>query len=239
MFISEKEAKERLHSDKNIFSRGPVIANNDQVCDENNFENVDTLIKNGDIVEDNVADSNTLSGRFEHAVESRSFLNSFPSQPTTNLEVIDHQFRGRKKGDTNIPEFLKVLMGTAAAFDDQKTVANEFGVSLPIVNAAAQGKDIINNVRVQNNQLTQKIEDALAPQRNGAAEVLMQALNILTPERIMRAKTKDISTIAKDMAIVIEKTSLTKKEQNDNRGVQIMIFAPVQNNETHYESIPG
>lgn len=142
----------------------------------------------------------------------------------TSLAVVPIQHNGR---GSNVPDQLKVLVGTLAHLDTQKNVAEAFGVTQPHVS-------MIKNGVTGGQEVADRIEQSLGEVRDKAIEKLMIVFGLLTPEKLGAEKARGLSAIAADMSRVVEKTS---PRQFGGPQVQLVVYAPQQREESKYRTI--
>lgn len=126
---------------------------------------------------------------------------------------------GRAEGDTNIPPVIKDVIAQTALTDTGQNVAEAFGVSQSTVARHKDGANLAKFVEAAQEQ---------------AAEKLLGALGVITPEEVGCAKLTDKIKVAEGMAGIISK--LGKREQ---QGVvqQVIIYQPEKRDERSYEVI--
>lgn len=161
-------------------------------------------------------------------------LESEETSAPDNLKVEVHQFRGRTEGATQIPDFLRPIIGASTLLSGYKSTQEAFGVkSTASLHAMAHGKTSPYGPEVP--ELKSKVDALVGNAQEKAAEKLLSALGLLTPEKLENVKAKDLSSIAADMSRIIEKTT---PKQAGTAGTQILIYAPKQQvTEEKYEVI--
>lgn len=154
-----------------------------------------------------------------------------------------HRLQGRKEGDTNLSDFARTLIGTAAHFDKRKNVEAEFGVSGTSISAYKRGRVSIE--QVENGKVLEKrsevvktgIRARLDDITSKSVDRISKALDLLTDERLETTKTPvELTVVMKNLASVIEKAN--PKEANSGNQVQVNLFVPNQMKESDFESIP-
>lgn len=151
---------------------------------------------------------------------------------TGSLQVQQHRKNGRPEGRTNIPDFLRPIIGASAHFQSAREVAKEFGVSKGTVDLYKHGMVAGSGTRVHPD-LKDRVDSIVGQVREKAAERLMAALGLLTDEKLATAKARDLSGIAADMSRVIEKSA----PRSEVQATQIIIYAPSQRPIERYEVI--
>lgn len=157
------------------------------------------------------------------------------SQTRDLVRIVD-KAPGRPVGATDVPLATKALVGTLANLESQSNIelAKDFGLSKDQVSAFKNGKSTVNGK--ENPELKEKIEDNLGIVRDRAADILLQTLGLLTPERIQGIqKVKDVTAVAKDMSTIIRNAT----PQNTDKGSQniVQIINHGQRSEDSYDVI--
>ena len=143
---------------------------------------------------------------------------------------------GRPVGATEVPLATKALVGTLANLESQSNIelAKDFGLSKDQVSAFKHSKSTVNGE--VNPDLKEKIDDNLGKVRDTAADILMNALGLLTTERIQSIqKVKDVTAVAKDMSTIIRNATPTAQGNAPQNVIQIINHG--QRSEDSYEVI--
>lgn len=139
---------------------------------------------------------------------------------------------GRREGDTNIPPFIRELVGTFSNMEPSRVVAEIFGVSK---SQADQYKAGCVTPGVPDPTLTQKINENLGRAHELAIEKMVQSLEGISETDLKNAKVRDKASIAADLARVAEK--LTPKEApKEKQDFQLIVYSPTVKTENHYET---
>jgi hypothetical protein len=157
------------------------------------------------------------------------------SESRDAVRIVD-KAPGRPVGATEVPLGTKALVGTLANLESQSNIelAKDFGLSKDQVSAFKNGKSTVN--AEVNPELKEKIEDNLGVVRDRAADILLETLGLLTPERIQSIqKVKDVTAVAKDMSTIIRNATPQNKEPGSTNFVQIINHG--QRSEDSYEVI--
>lgn len=170
----------------------------------------------------------------EKSLRLENSLKLQSEETSDNLRVEVHQFRGRTTGATQIPEFLRPIIGASTLLSGYKATQENFGVkSSASLHSMANGKTYPEGKEIP--ELKSKVESIVGEAQEKAAEKLLSALGLLTEDKLERVKPKDLSSIAADMSRIIEKTT---PKQGIQAGTQILIYAPKQQiTEDKYEVI--
>lgn len=147
---------------------------------------------------------------------------------------INHTEAGRNIGDNNLHPVLRSIISAAAQIDTAKKVSETFDVSPAQAHNLKHGKT--TGTGEVKEEILDKKREILDEVQSKASDILLKTLGII-PERLddKKLKAKDISSIAKDMAHIIEKTR-ENKEVRDTGPRILIITAPLRPLET-YETI--
>lgn len=168
--------------------------------------------------------------------EIESKLNS-PDNLVNRLTLHTIQ-RGRPEGASNIPmEIRKVVTVLTNEGESSSSVAKAFNIGESVVQRASQG---YVTERQENNELKDVIDRIKSKKRDAESQAIdkvLETLNILTPEKLSSvSKVKDISSIAKDMAVIANQ--LSDKGSNDGEvGVHLHLYAPKSKSLDDYDII--
>lgn len=133
---------------------------------------------------------------------------------------------GRTNGKGNVPESLrKTIAEEHINGTGNGELAEIFNVSPSSVSAYANGATSTATYDKKNSELAGHIKSVSEKLAAKARKRLDAALAEITPERLKNAKIKDVSTIAKDMSIVVRNMEYKEKE-NDAPPVQFILYAP-------------
>ncbi len=176
--------------------------------------------------------------------EFESELNSY-TKPQNNVitpDIVEMERPGRKEGDVNIPDSLRKVIGETAIVDGRQealAIARMFGVSDSSVSAYSQGATSTSTINTPNKDLFAHLNKSRTRAIKKAQKKLDSALDALTPEKLDYADAKDLSTIAKDMSVIIKNLEPEKvAPENDGKpSVQFTIFAPQFRQENAYEVV--
>ena len=138
------------------------------------------------------------------------------SQSDLDIRLADpsNAAKGRRNGAKNIPNSLREIIGFNAHFDTARNVAKEFGIA-PI--SAHEQKDGRGHEDVK-----KRIEERLGLVRDSAVEKMLEAMNVVSSDKIKKLNVKSALAVVETMAKVVEKTG----EQRDTNTTQVVIYAP-------------
>jgi hypothetical protein len=123
-----------------------------------------------------------------------------------------------------VPHSLKIVAGSLAHQMPAKDVAGGLGLSVSQVNSYKYSKD----PKVQAG-----ISEALGRVQELAIEKMMQALGLMTFDKMEGSNIKDLSIVAANMGRIIEKTRVS---ETDTR-TQLVIYAPEIREQRSYRVI--
>ena len=175
--------------------------------------------------------------------EELNSLQSSKKVVPSPVEILEKEVptRGRKEGDNNIPESLRKIIGEESVINGRQSalqLAGEFGISPSSVSAYAKGATSTTTYDTPNKSLIQHINKARGRHIKKASHVLNSALSAISQEKLDYADAKDLSGIAKDMAVIIKQ--LEPQSEVNVAGTatpQFVIFAPQFRDERTFESI--
>jgi hypothetical protein len=206
MFISKREAEERLAEDRNIF-RSPADSASSAARKDDDIETPDEVDECGTVQE-------------QHQEQHQDL----------GLAQLDNLLHPRIHGRANYRNRLEsqvAIAQTELIIGDTKT-SQTFGLSLPQTYAYTRGlrstADITNHTPPKP-ELTSRINKIKEELAEKAAARLDETLNALSASKIAEIKrATNLSKVAKDMAVILDKCTDTKEE--GGKGVHFHIFVP-------------
>lgn len=139
-------------------------------------------------------------------------------------------------GHTSIkhtPEDIKVIAGALFITENAKIAAQVSGLSDHLTRT--HGKGLITR-KAYDAEFAEKVlekkEELAAPAREKALSIIMNAMQTITPEKLENAKLREASSVAKDMASVIEK--LADKNGSNGNSISFHFHAPRERKENEY-----
>ena len=145
---------------------------------------------------------------------------------------------GRRPGNTNIPPLVKELIVSIDTEETDKEVAESFGISQVSVSAMKRGLTGGGNNASFDPKLAEagKKNKKIDTAHDAALDCLVDSLNLLKPKLKEVVKPKDLSKIVSDMSKTV--SNLKKNDEDAEKGrIQVVVFAPTQKTETHYNTI--
>lgn len=247
MFTDDEDALHRLSSEDNILSRLNMDTTS-SIQPDQEVSPVVTPVEGGG-VDHGVTPSKTSASIAEREEggdidpePSSSFVP--PPDPSAALKLnklISSAFRvhpqGRYAGVRNRTDDENASIAVLGQLIGQETAGELAGASNKQVShlVRATTSQQMQKEGRHRPQLRQKIEEKGGVIVDRAFKVIEDALTELTPERVRRAKTVQISKIARDMSAIIR--DVTPKESNDGPGVHFHIWRPEQAQESDYGEV--
>lgn len=157
-----------------------------------------------------------------------------------DASVIDKADRGRGKGNNEVPEGLRKIIGETSIIEGREaavSLAADFGISPSSVSAYAKGatstatynkpeNTLVNYLTSRKNRITKK-----------ALTKLTSALDVITPEKLQDMKTKDVAALAKDMSVIAKNMEPANTGTGESNAPKFVVYAPSIRDERTYETI--
>ena len=150
---------------------------------------------------------------------------------------------GRHKEVTNVPQSLRKIIAEESIEHGNKSarsLVNGLGVTLSDATISTYKSGNIspnNNVSIKDNDLLEYINQRKGRLGKKALNKLNLALTHLDESKLQGLEAKELSGVAKDMAIIVDKMQPTKREDDKVAPVQFVIMAPQINTEAYYQTI--
>lgn len=149
---------------------------------------------------------------------------------------------GRSKGDNNVPEGLRKIIGEEANINgrqDALALARMFGVSDSSVSAYAKGATSTDSYRKPNNKIADYIKNRKERITKKTLHKLTSALDSITEDKLQALGPRHAAAIARDMSAIVknmepEKSSSVNGDQQNN---QFIFYAPQFMKEQDFEVI--
>jgi predicted transcriptional regulator len=187
-----------------------------------------------------VSDDQFLQELKDLSPSSRKSKESHPS--SIQGEILPVPTRGRNNGDVNVPESIRKIIGETAVIDGRAAAINlakDFGISPSSVSAYAKGATSTASYNSPKESIISHINKSRQRAIKKASKTLNAALGAITQEKLDYSDAKDLSGIAKDMAVVIK--NLEPKDTSTEGGAsgtpQFVIFAPQFRDERSFDTI--
>jgi hypothetical protein len=149
---------------------------------------------------------------------------------------------GRKSDIGNVPQSLRKILAEEAVVGGNKSaqqLMDGLGMNLsqPTLSTYKRGEvspDIPTND-------SKDLYDYINGRKNKIGKRALNRLNLalahLDEAKLRGLEARELSGVAKDMAIIAEKMEPKQKEQEKVAPVQFIMMAPQINNEAHYETV--
>jgi predicted transcriptional regulator len=172
-------------------------------------------------------------------VSSKDFKKELENSSVPQEDIVLEMERpGRSKGDNNVPNNLRKLIGLTAIEEGRQSalqLAEAFGVSPSSVSAYTEGATSTATIGDKPNAPI--IDDAKKRIAKKASTVLHRALDNLTDDKLQATKAVELAQIAKSMSGVV-KDMEPESDGNGNKQEPIFqVYAPQIRQENHYETI--
>jgi hypothetical protein len=147
------------------------------------------------------------------------------------VEVVAHRFNGRTPGAKNTPDILFPIIGAAARISGTVETAKAFGISPNSVSAIknygrkSYETPVVPGMKDKINELSEQAQEK-------AIDRMVRAISCITDSKLENAKISDLSSVAANMARVVEKTT---PKTGENTGLRIVILAPSMRTSDSYE----
>lgn len=145
-----------------------------------------------------------------------------------NLTYKLRQLHAGRTGPKNIPPMIKALAVSISKVDTQENAGEAFGLSQQAISQYANGKH-------KDTEAKDLIKKSIASVHEKALDGMLSCLDFIKPKLENVKKATELSSIASNLARVVEKTS--PKEANVTTNVQIVVHQPRSHSEEEYESI--
>jgi len=164
-----------------------------------------------------------------------------PSPSSATIEILERP--GRDKGDNNVPDALRQIIGEEAVINGRQAalgLAGMFGISPSSVSAYAKGATSTATYHEPKESIKSHINRSRARAIKKAQKTLNGALGAITQEKLDYTDAKDLSGIAKDMSVIIknlEPPADPTIDPNAPKAPQFVIFAPSFRDERSFDHI--
>lgn len=144
---------------------------------------------------------------------------------------------GRRKGDANMSPESRALVGAVAHLDTTANVAKAFNVSPHHVHELKHGMH--STAQGQNNDLVDAVNAKMNEPHELALQKLTETLLEITPEKIKEESSPTkLANIASSLARVAQSTAPIKKEDMEDKGIKLVVYAPTFKQENTYPTVP-
>ena len=173
---------------------------------------------------------------FEKQVANVTVVSDSPTKLIA--EVLPPSPRGRGKGNLEVPNTLRQLIGGEYVEDRAEGVAlaKEFGISSPSASAYSVGatSTASYNTDRPNAPHIKNVKQAISKRAQGK---LKRALAHISEDKLSVADAKDLSGIAKDMSVIVKNMENEANTANAANQPSFVIYAPRTIQENHFETV--
>jgi len=164
------------------------------------------------------------------------------SKKESHPQVIDiTPSHGRSDGDVNVPDSLRQIIGEEAVINGRQAaldLAKDFGISPSSVSAYTKGATSTTTYNQPKSEIIKHINKSRERSIKKAGKVLSGALNAITQDKLDYTDARDLSAIAKDMAVIIKNLEPQKESsESAQQTPQFVIFAPQFRQENSFDHI--
>lgn len=137
----------------------------------------------------------------------------------------NHENAGRKDHN-NLSPFMRTLIAAATKMDTAPAAAKTFGVSKAHAHNLKHG--YVTRQNGKDSSLVQETRKVLDEVHKKAADIVMDCLGLVTPEKIREIETvREVVSVAKDVASIAEKAA-PPEQKNQGNYLNVKIYAPGQ-----------
>ena len=133
---------------------------------------------------------------------------------------------GRGNGTKNIPDKLREIIGYSAHFEKASDVAQNFGVAPITAHLAKESR--------AQPEVHDRIQKRLEIVKDQALDKMLAAMGVITDEKIKKLSIKGALSVAKNMAVIVEKTGEKIGTPANN---QVVIYAPQLKSESDFTDV--
>lgn len=177
---------------------------------------------------------------FESALADSSLSNDVINEIKSG-EVIDIKSPGRSKGDVNVPESLRKIIGETANIEGRQTalgIARSFDISKQQVAAYTNGATSEASYNTPDKNLSEHIFNSKMKVTKRAMSKLLKSMNNMDDDKFRNASLTELSAVAKNMSAIVKNMS-PEDDGSSNKipPTQFIVMAPQIINENKFETI--
>lgn len=147
---------------------------------------------------------------------------------------------GRGKGNVEVPEALRKLIGEAGHNGNRSEameLASYYDISSSSTSAYSHGATSTASYNEPNPDLKNHLIKSKERIIKRAHNKLLSTLAEITPDKLERAKVKDLAVVAKALSGVIKDIEPNKLDESVDKRPQFIVYAPRMVKEEHYDII--
>ncbi len=215
MFISEEESDRRRNSTDNLLHRLGKLPRPEIILPVSQVDIALDEVTNDptEPTEDDAVRLAILAGR-------------------RHLKTSD-QRGGRYPQQGNVPPIFRALIGSAAKIGTATATAHAWGVNPTMAHHYKHGRTAQDK---ESPGLAEAVDHNTLLIRSQVLDVLAITVGEITPEKLENQNAKELSMIARNLSGILASTKPTVITPPANNA-QVIVFAPEQEKETHYETI--
>lgn len=221
-------------------------ANSDSTHEVHNGQTIDfdesVNDESTDVTKDDSKDEVDLECKNKESIKSNETSAALIPEIVTS-DMIPGKRVGRHESVTNVPQSLRKIIAEESIEHGNKSAKNllsNLGVTLsdPTISTYKSGNiSPSNGASVSDNDLLEYINTRKSKLGKKALNKLSLALTHIDEAKLSGLEARDLSAVAKDMAIIVDKMQPTKRDEEKVAPVQFVIMAPQINNESHYQTV--
>lgn len=155
----------------------------------------------------------------------------------SSFTIVRPKAPGNKQSSTKRDIEHQSTIGALARIAPRDLVADITGTSPAQVANLANGRPSgYNEGATQDEELLHKINQKLGRASDTAIDKLQAALGLISQEKLLNSKARELSAIAKDMATIADKARPVLKDEN-TRAPHIVFYAPRFHKEDFYDVV--
>lgn len=175
--------------------------------------------------------------------EELSRLSGQSAPSSADVEIRTPMPKGRQSDDVATPASLRKIIGETSVLDGRAEaikLAADFGISKSSVSAYAKGATSTASYDKPVKGIIAHINKSRQRAVKRASKTLNSALSAISQDKLDYADAKDLSSIAKDMSVIIKNLEPPPDEsalQSGPSSPQFVIFAPQFRKEESFDVI--
>jgi len=140
---------------------------------------------------------------------------------------------GRYPQQGNVPPIFRALAGSAAKLGTTAATAKAWGMNPTMVHHYKHGRTSQDK---ESPGLAEAVDHNTLLIRSQVLDVLNETVGLITTEKLENQNARELSMIARNLSGILASTKPTVITPPANNA-QVIVFAPEQEKETHYETI--
>lgn len=156
-----------------------------------------------------------------------------------SVRIEQKKVPGRDKGDNNVPESLRKIIGETGATEGRQealALSSEFGISPSSTSAYTVGATSTASYDKPQDDLLAYVNSRKLGVAKKAQSKLIKALNHITEDKLAMAKPADLATVARAMSHIV-KDMEPEQGVDSNKGPTFVFYAPRVFNEDKFPTV--